>query len=422
MKSHRILWGLMCILPSPSAFTQWVQVAGFTARYISAFAVVDTDLIAGSTGGGVFLSTDRGSTWGPIDSGLTTPVVYAFAESGTSLLAATDSGVFVSTNRGGKWTSVNNGLTTNWVISLAASGPNLFAGTVNSGVFLSTNNGASWVANNDGITQGTIFAFEVAGTSIYAGAERGNIFRRKFADSNWTSANTGLVSLASVDAFAVSGTYIFAGTGGSSASFWAGDVFRSTDSGTTWMTADSGFTNTFLNSFDAFAISGDNLFVGISTGGVYLSTNNGASWTGENDSLTAINVSALAVSGEYLFAGTWGSTVWRRPLSDMVTSANSLSYDLPSHFALYQNYPNPFNPSTTIYYQVPVNSKVKIVVYDVLGREVKTLVDEVKEVGYHSVTFEAIRVASGTYICRMIADPVGGGKGYVQVKKMMVLK
>ena len=99
-----------------------------------------------------------------------------------------------------------------------------------------------------------------------------------------------------------------------------------------------------------------------------------------------------------------------------------MTYTGPTVYRLDQNFPNPFNPSTTIYYQVPVDSRVKIVVFDILGREVRMLVDEVKETGYHSILFQVNRVASGTYLCRMVADPVKSGKSFVDVKKMLVLK
>ena len=60
-----------------------------------------------------------------------------------------------------------------------------------------------------------------------------------------------------------------------------------------------------------------------------------------------------------------------------------VTYTAPKAFGLEQNFPNPFNPTTTIYYQLPTDSRVSIVVYDLLGREVKRLVDETKEAGYH---------------------------------------
>jgi hypothetical protein len=101
-----------------------------------------------------------------------------------------------------------------------------------------------------------------------------------------------------------------------------------------------------------------------------------------------------------------------------------VTYTAPKAFALEQNFPNPFNPTTTIYYQLPTASRVSIVVYDLLGREVKRLVDETKEAGYHQERFDASGIASGVYFYRMTAEALNGqGKNsYVSTKKFVVLK
>jgi hypothetical protein len=88
----------------------------------------------------------------------------------------------------------------------------------------------------------------------------------------------------------------------------------------------------------------------------------------------------------------------------------------PGGFRLHQNYPNPFNPQTTIRYQIPSDGLVVIKMYDVLGREVRTLVDEHQKAGYHMTTLDASRLASGVYFYRMVAG------NYVNVKKLLVMK
>ncbi len=90
--------------------------------------------------------------------------------------------------------------------------------------------------------------------------------------------------------------------------------------------------------------------------------------------------------------------------------------DILTDFVLEQNYPNPFNPSTVIGYQLSVNSFVSLKVYDVLGNELVTLVDEYHEAGRHSFTFDASQLASGLYIYRLSAG------SFVESKKMLFLK
>lgn len=98
-----------------------------------------------------------------------------------------------------------------------------------------------------------------------------------------------------------------------------------------------------------------------------------------------------------------------------------ISATAPRTFELSQNYPNPFNPETKIRYQLPQETRVKIVVFDILGREVKTLVDEDKKAGFHEITWDArnrngIRVASGIYYYAISAD------NFKMTKKMLLLK
>jgi hypothetical protein len=88
----------------------------------------------------------------------------------------------------------------------------------------------------------------------------------------------------------------------------------------------------------------------------------------------------------------------------------------PVQFELRQNYPNPFNPATVVSYQLPVVSDVKVMVYDLLGREVATLVHGKQPAGLHSTTFDAKGLASGVYFYRITAG------NFVSVKKMMLLR
>jgi hypothetical protein len=107
-----------------------------------------------------------------------------------------------------------------------------------------------------------------------------------------------------------------------------------------------------------------------------------------------------------------------------ITADVNIEENFPSGFTLYQNYPNPFNPSTTIKFALPVDSKVKINVYNSLGQLVETLVDKEMESGYHEVNFNASRLASGVYLYQLQAsDPsTGSGQSFISVKKMLLLK
>jgi hypothetical protein len=90
--------------------------------------------------------------------------------------------------------------------------------------------------------------------------------------------------------------------------------------------------------------------------------------------------------------------------------------EIPSQFRLEQNYPNPFNPSTKIRYQIPDLSYISLKVYDVLGKEVATLIDEEKSAGVYEVEFNAMHVPSCFYFYSLISE------GFVETKKMLLVK
>ena len=90
--------------------------------------------------------------------------------------------------------------------------------------------------------------------------------------------------------------------------------------------------------------------------------------------------------------------------------------NVPTRFSLEQNYPNPFNPATTIRFGIPVSGFVSLKVYNTLGQEVATLVDERKVAGSYSITFDAARLPSGFYFYKMTAE------SFVSVRKLIVLK
>ena len=93
---------------------------------------------------------------------------------------------------------------------------------------------------------------------------------------------------------------------------------------------------------------------------------------------------------------------------------------VPTKYDLSQNYPNPFNPVTKINIELPFDSKVNMIIYDITGREIKTLVNEVIQAGYHTITFNASAISSGMYFYRIKAD--ANGKEYISTKKMALIK
>jgi len=113
-----------------------------------------------------------------------------------------------------------------------------------------------------------------------------------------------------------------------------------------------------------------------------------------------------------------------RSLEVYVTDINELAEKenlLSNEFTIYQNFPNPFNPSTIISYQIPQSGLVSIKIYDILGNEIKTLIDDIVNPGYYTTTFDGSKYASGIYFARLTVQPEEG-KSYNKIIKMLMTK
>ena len=202
----------------------------------------------------------------------------------------------------------------------------------------------------------------------------------------------------------------------------AGTILRSTDGGSTWVphgiATSSALNAVWFVSSDVGLVVGDN--------GMMLSTADGATtWalaeSGTHNTLRSIwFTDALrgAVVGDY-------GTIIRTIRDDVLSSAGDNGLiGVPKKFSLDQNYPNPFNPTTAISYQLIANSFVTLRVFDILGREITTLVDEVQQVGTHIVRWDASHFPSGVYLYRLQSSSVGNKATvrFVETKKMVLVK
>lgn len=139
-----------------------------------------------------------------------------------------------------------------------------------------------------------------------------------------------------------------------------------------------------------------------------------------NLELSARDSMAFAVTGDGQLAGLesalgeWQTVVAR--LGDQDLLGGGIEIGIPTQFALQGNYPNPFNASTTINYQLPTTSDVKLEVYNLLGRNVATMVDERQQAGYRSVIWDASEVSSGLYFYKLTAGE------FTETRRMMLVK
>jgi photosystem II stability/assembly factor-like uncharacterized protein len=351
-------------------------------RLQSLFTTTSGAILAGAYQWGVYRTSNYGTSWTNV--GLDNETVYSFLEKPNgSIFTSTLSAVYISTDDGNNWGITGGNIPGGWFSSLATnSSGEIFVGMINRSdsayIYRSTNNGQSWIPT--GMTFQPVMSLLITeGDTIFAGC-------------------------------------VFSG----------GGIFRSTDNGMNWSEVSAGLINR-----DVYALAknsiGD-LFAG-TAGGVFRSRNSGELWVPINSGLTFNRIQSLELNSTgILFAGTYGGGVFRTKQS--TTSIYEISNKIPASLSLNQNYPNPFNPSTKISWQSPVGSWQTLKVYDALGNEVATLVDEYKPAGKYEVEFNSssgIRdLASGIYFYQLLVSALqskdGKAENYIETKKMILMK
>ncbi len=158
-------------------------------------------------------------------------------------------------------------------------------------------------------------------------------------------------------------------------------------------------------------------WAGGSYGQIYKTENGGKTWRTQNSLNESFIRKFYALNDSEVWAcGGGGKIIYTTNGGDTITSIHQISSNVPDRFDLSQNYPNPFNPVTKINYDLPKSGMVKLVVYDILGREIKILVNEFTQAGKYSVEFDGSKFASGVYFYRIQAGD------FMSVKKMLMIK
>lgn len=399
---------LFCSILGTKVSAQWINT-GVNYSTIRAITVNNGSIYVG-TDNGIYISTDNGLVWNSLNNGpvTNTTQVMAIAFKGTDILIATwGPGVFRSTDNGLQWTNVTNNMLQGGLYSIVVcSDGSILTGTVGNGIFRSEDNGSSWtsVANFS-----PTWSMTINNTIIYAGTTNFGIQRSTTNGLTWETFSDGLPAGAIIRAVSTISDKVFAGT-------TIYGAYYLSDS--TWLQISNGLPDDGLGQYQAvLAFTGnDNLVFAGTTGGVYMSGNNGTLWQGINDGLTETNIRALAITDSLLFTGTSSGGIWYRPLSQLTTSVETSSENNPKDFILYQNYPNPFNPSTKISFSIPEEEFVSLKIYNSLGEQVVELLNETKAAGNYSVSFDAGRFTSGVYVYRISAGR------FSESKKMVYLQ
>jgi len=283
--------------------------------------------------------------------------------------------------------------------------------------YITINNDGAWFAGNvDFMGAGNIYATGIHlasstnfGANWVSGPSADNVFDGgiDFLDNNLQFGWTG---------------------GGSISPTVEGWTHRTTDGGTSWGARQMSFPYPvrgvkFYNQNTGFAFGG-NLFN--EAGGIYSTSNGGANWNLDvNTSAEMFSLEYKAVSPDSMDVWCVGSTgggtgytgkLYKARLQNLV-GISLINSEIPQQFRLYQNYPNPFNPLTKIKFDV-VNGhdRSELVVYDIAGRKIETMVNQYLSAGTYEVSFNASKYSSGVYFYSLSSGD------YKEVRKMILMK
>jgi photosystem II stability/assembly factor-like uncharacterized protein len=395
---------------------QWVQTYEIKDGRIGSIVANNTGDLFISATSGLFLSTDSGTSWTPVNSGLPALSVYSYygleVNGINDMVAASQSAIYLSTNRGITWTLVDSLGKDKYINSLAINNAgDIFAGMYDDSIYHYTNNGTSWFKASSSVSMAdvdltsdfnyniTCIAINGAG-DLFAGTMERGLYRSADNGTNWARVDHDLpLWTKEIRSIAISNTGdIFAGT-------HEEGVIRSTDNGETWTTINSGLDPEWGGY--GFAMYNSNIFVKNSTG-VFFSTNNGTTWTPFNSGLpTGINdlygIKSLVVSGNDIFITT-DSAVWRRPISETKSVIHENTRQRIVQKTMFNiRTSNRNSPYVTIEFSLQHSAQVHIDIYNLSGYKLKSIVNKYLISGSHSFSFDARDISGGCYTVRMQA-------------------
>jgi photosystem II stability/assembly factor-like uncharacterized protein len=275
-------------------------------------------------------------------------------------------------------------------------------------ILVSTDDGLTWVSHTAG-TASIMFGVSVHGADAVGVGGQGAVVMSVNTGSGW-----GLTVLGGQLTFFYGTSFVNGTTGWAvgSSSTTGNVIIKSTDGGFVWT------GQTAPNTEQLFGVSFAALDTGTAVGGngtIINTSNSGTTWVSQSSGTTQILNGVSFINTNVGIAVGNGGTILSTTNGGL-TGINNLSNEVPQNFSLKQNYPNPFNPGTVIRFQMPVAGQASLKVYDAMGREVQTLVNERLNAGIYETKFEGSGLTSGVYFYKIVTE------GFTETKKMLMIK
>jgi photosystem II stability/assembly factor-like uncharacterized protein len=369
----------------------WEHIFGGDGFYVLVDFTNPNIIYAESQFGNLGKSTDGGNSFDGATNGINsneptnwdTPVIMD--PNNSSILYYGTNYLYRTTNSAGNWTKVSPQLTdysggrlgTITTIDVAPTNSNvIYVGTDDSHIWVSSDNAATWTEISDGLPIRWV-------TRVVVDPTDENIVYATFNGLKWKDPQP--------------------------------HVFRSTDKGTTWSDISSNLPDAPVNAFVVDNQNPQKLYLGNDVG-MYFSYNSGQSWFVLGEGLPVLPVGDIEIhpSTNELVAGTYGRSMYKIDL-DLVSDIRENEI-IPENILVEQNYPNPFNPNTTIKYHLSEQRFVTLKVFDAIGNEISTLINEEIPAGFYEIEFNASGLPSGIYFYRLQAD------SFFEAKKMVLIK
>ena len=381
---------------------------------------------------GLILSTtDAGLTWSTQSSGITNVLysndMFTFVDplGGEQIyqFAAGENGIILATfDKGSTWQTVTSGTTEHLYCIITRSQYEMYACGANGTMLVSYDMGTTWFPLSVNTTE-TLKKMALAGNDAniedvkaLAVGTAGTVLYTKDFGVTWQAGVSGITTDLNAVTFAGGQTVFAAGN--------TGVILKSIDGGMTWTAVTTG---TALNLFDIKYLTDETKRDIIATGEdgtILISTDLGDTWTSVTSPTTNDLFSVNFGSSTFgISTGSEGTEIYTTDGGLTWTNGvelNPVNTGKKETIKLSQNYPNPFNPSTVISYSVNDNSNVNIKIYDMTGREVRTLVNSFHNAGSYSVNFNASNLSSGIYFYVLRVNT--GANEITKTMKMILTK